>query len=763
MNAYSMQDTPQDEPQDAGQDLAVWINNCLKESKKHSAAWRQDARDWYDFYAGKQWTAEDKASMLEQRKAPIVFNRVARTINAVIGLEIQNRQAVQYIPREVGDTKVNEIYTSAADWIRDNCDAEDEESESFQDLMICGLGGTETRIDYEEEADGKVCIDRVDPMELFWDPTAKKKNLRDARWRARVKKVSDAEIRGMWPDYTSPEGSVETYLTDEQEPTNATPPRYDGKDDPAANQPKTRELVCFQWFEKEPFYRVQTSGGQIVEFSEEKWARIGPVVQQMGLQFVRQSKRVYRKAYLVGGTILEQMDLEVQSGFTLHFITGARDRNANTYFGLVALMMDPQRWANKWLSQIIHILNSTAKGGLIAEKDAFASPKVAEDTWARSETITWTNPGAVSGGKVQPKPSTPMPEGFSKLLDFAVNSINDVPGVNMELMGLVGTNQPGVLENMRKQAGMTILAVFFDAIRLYRKDQGRVMIEFIREHISDGRLVRVLGPEGAQYIPLIKDPQALTFDVVVDEAATSPNNKERVFALMTQLAPVFQTAGMPIPPDILDYSPLPSALAETWKAFAKENKQIPPEIQGKFQEMQQALQMTQGQLQKLGEENLKLRTDASVEVYKITEQAKVDREVAAIRAETESEKNAVKVYEANLEAALEKMQMIATTVSDQMRNASQTAVPHTEAAVRGLGESLAPILQQLMQVSTQQVEQLQGLGPQLQARDQQFAQALAELAMGQQRLAQAITAPRKLVRDANGRPIGAEMQPQTIQ
>ena len=711
---------PQDQSTDEPQDRALWINTCLMESKKHSAAWRQDAREWYDFYAGKQWTPEDKAAMQEQRKAPIVFNRVARTINAVIGLEIQNRQAVQYIPREIGDTKVNEIYTSAADWIRDNCDAEDEESESFQDLMICGIGGTETRIDYEEEADGKVCIDRVDPMECFWDPVAKKKNLRDARWRARVKKVSDAEIRGMWPDYTTPEGSVETYLTDEQEPVNATPPRYDGKDDPTANQPKTRELVCFQWYEKEPFYRVQASGGKIVEFSEEKWVRIGPMVAQMGLQSVRQHKRVYKKAYLVGGTILEEMDLEVQSGFTLNFITGARDRNANTWFGLVALMLDPQRWANKWLSQIIHILNSTAKGGLIAEKDAFASPKVAEDTWARSETITWTNPGAVSGGKVQPKPSTPMPEGFSKLLDFAVNSINDVPGVNMELMGLVGTNQPGVLENMRKQAGMTILAVFFDAIRLYRKDQGRVMIEFIREHISDGRLVRVLGPEGAKYIPLIKDPQALTFDVVVDEAATSPNNKERVFALMTQLAPVFQQAGMPIPPDILDYSPLPSALAETWKQFAKENKQVPPEIQAKFGEMQQALQLTQMQTKKLADENLKLRTDASVEVYKITEQAKVDRDVAAIRAETESEKNAVKVYEANLNAMLERMSLAMDTMTQNMRSASEAHIPRTEQAVGRLGESLTPILEQMMQVSVGQTQQIQGLGPALQSLGEQI-------------------------------------------
>jgi hypothetical protein len=714
-------------------DLARWITESLKDAHKSTSRWRMEARKCYDFYASNQWEEEAKAQMIEQRKVPVVFNRVARTINAVIGLEIQNRQQVQYIPREVGDTQVNEIYTSAADWIRDNCDAEDEESEAFQDLMICGVGGTETRIDYDEEPDGKPVIERIDPLELFWDPTARKKNLRDRRWTARVKRVSDADIREMFPGYTAPEKTGESYLEERDQPHDATRPLYDG-DEPSATQPRHRELVCFEWWEKKPFFRFVDLDGQMKTVDEqqaqtirERFTQLVQVTPGMQMpQMVEQKKKVYYKAYLVGNEVLEAYDLEVQSGFTINFITGARDRNNNTWFGLVSLMMDPQRWANKWLSQIMHILNSSAKGGLIAEKDAFSKTSDAEQSWAKSETITWANPGAVSGGKIQPKPNTPMPDGFAKLLDFAVNSINDVPGVNMELMGLVGANQPGVLENMRKQAGMTILAVFFDAIRLYRKEQGRIMIEIIRDKISDGRLIRVVGKQGAQYVPLIRDPQAKEFDVVVDEAPTSSNNKERVFALMTQLAPVFQNAGMPIPPDILDYSPLPARLAETWKEFARQSKQLSPEVQAKLSEMDQALQVMQAQSKALADENLKLRTDMAVDVYKVNKQAEVDTQLAAMKAETESEKRQVELYKANLDAMMEKLSLAMDTMAQNMRVAGESHIPRTEQAVGRLGEALAPALQQMMELSVGQAQQLQNLGPMLEQLGERIVQGVRQ-------------------------------------
>ena len=46
-------------------------------------------------------------------------------------------------------------------------------------------------------------------------------------------------------------------------------------------------------------------------------------------------------------------------------------------------MRDPQMWANKMLSNALHIANTTAKGGIIAEKNAFDNQVQAEESYAR--------------------------------------------------------------------------------------------------------------------------------------------------------------------------------------------------------------------------------------------------------------------------------------------------------------------------------------------------------------------------------------------
>jgi hypothetical protein len=77
-------------------------------------------------------------------------------------------------------------------------------------------------------------------------------------------------------------------------------------------------------------------------------------------------------------------------------ITGELDRNKGHWFGLIKkTMRDPQMWANKWLSQTLHILNTTAKAGIVVEESAFADMTEAEEKVLNPIRSCWAT-GAVS-------------------------------------------------------------------------------------------------------------------------------------------------------------------------------------------------------------------------------------------------------------------------------------------------------------------------------------------------------------------------------
>lgn len=557
---------------DAG-GLVTKLKTRERMARRHSSKWRKDAKDDFDMVAGEQWSSEDKARLLEEMRIPIVFNRMAPMVDAVAGAEILNRQATRFVPRTLGAVQVNEVLTGANDWAREQCDGEDEDSDAFMDSITAGIGCTETRMDYDDEPAGMIKIDRVDPLEMYWDPTAKKRNLADRRWNWRGKWMTKADFQAKFP------GKIDEVINSlDSQPTNdgditetirfpddEYAHEQDGYDSSKDWQRGQLYVRHHQWFDYEPSYRVENPAtGQIDGMSAEEYKNVARMALITGMPVpkrIKGTKKVYREAFICGNVVLSKRDLDGQR-FSFEFITGKRDRNRNSWYGIVRAMKDPQRWANKWLSQILHILNSNAKGGLLAEEGAFQDVRKAEQNWSDPSAIIWMKRGGLN--MVKERTQTAFPMGIEKLMEFAVTSMPQVTGINLELLGLVQREQPGVLEGQRKQAGYAILAVHFDALRRYRKRQGRIMLDYIREYLSDGRLIRIVGQEGQKYVPLVHDTQVAEYDVIVDEAPMSANQKELVWGMLTQMMPILQKA--PLPMDVwaefIKYSPLPSSLGE---------------------------------------------------------------------------------------------------------------------------------------------------------------------------------------------------------
>lgn len=551
----------------------------------HCAPWINRARQDFDFVACDQWNETGQKEMQDSNRVPLSFNYTLTFIKAVCGLEINNRHETVYIPRNVeeGDIVANETLSETSKWMGDNCDSEDEQSAAFENTTICGMGWTESRNEYDEEPDGKYVEESIDPMEMRWDRSARKKNLQDARRVWRVKKMNIDDAMMLFPD--ADPGDLHAAWADgmsSHEPIKSVEERRLKSSESVPYDPSSEvSIVQVQWWERQVYYRVaHPDTGEMVEMEHEDFKKLDKNVKRrkkpskFEYAHAKQYRKVYMQAFL-GSKLLEKGPCPDRKRFTLQCITGQLHRNKGHWFGLVRLMRDPQMNANKWLSQALHILNTTAKGGILAERGAFKSPAEAQRTYAAPDAITVVENGAISGRKIMQKPGVGLAAPYIQMMNFAIKAIPDVTGINLELLGMRDVNQPGILEAQRKQAGMTILATLMDALRNYRKQVGRIRLCFIQNYMSDGQIIRITGPDGMRGVRFIRDNHLGEYDVIVSDAPTSPNQKEATWQMLMQMSqlPMFQAVMTPQTiVGILNYCPLPSKVVAMFqKAIASPN------------------------------------------------------------------------------------------------------------------------------------------------------------------------------------------------
>lgn len=566
--------------------LVKKIGDWIKKSQAHSQDWREDAIEDFDFYANRQWSSEDEAKLREEGRPIITFDRTAPVINSVSGYEVSNRQEIKYIPRTLDDTGGTDMYTYTAKWARDETDADDEQSDAFKDAIICGMGWTSTAMDYETNPDGIPREIRISPFQMYWDPSARRQNLADARYVIRKIEAEKDDVMSMWPDQID-----DLTMGDEDDDFTFDSP-HDATDAPFYRQnagfDRTRNKFIIhecQWWERQPYYRVYDERtGKTVEFPKDRFEMM-QAKAPVPMQGVLMMKKVYYRAVISGKTLLEpKKESPVQGEFTYQCITGFRDERTGLWSGIMRSMKDPQRWSNKFFSQFLDIVSANSKGGLLYETGAFANPRKAEKDWSNPAGMLEVSEGGLE--KIRERQQQPFPSSTDRLLQLAVGATRDVTGINLEFLGLANREQAGVIETERKRSAINILADIFNSLRRFKRKQGRVLLQYIHRFMRDGQVIRIMGQEGAQYMEFKKDASAMSYDVIVDTAPDSPNMKQETWGILQNLIPALAAQGIPIPPDVVRFLPIPAGVANEWIKFIQERSQPSPE-----QQMQQQMEM----------------------------------------------------------------------------------------------------------------------------------------------------------------------------
>jgi hypothetical protein len=582
-------------------DLVTAFTSRLKQSKSHWENWREEARTLYDLVASRQWDEEDEARMREELRPMVTFNVSGKYMDVMTGLHINNRQDIRYYPREQGDVKVNELMTGAVTWGGDLCNACDEETDAFFDCALTGLGWMEGLMDYDLDPGGVPARQRVDNMEMFPDPTARKRNLEDSKYLIRIRYVDHDEYEELMGFEYEGSGDEDVGIDIDDDSVQIIEEPHDypqtGGTGNAADKRKKCAVADYQWWKKEERWLATAPGYGQKELTNEQYQAYLPFFEEarkrgspMQLQKIR--RKVYYRAFVSNSKVGKAGLSPYQQGFTYHAITGKRDRNKNTWYGVGRSLVDPQKWLNKFFSSILYAIMTNAKGGMLIEEGFFKDQRKAESEWADPASLTTVNKGSLSnptGPKFAPKPPANYPQGMDRLMEFTLSSLPQTTGMPVELMGLSERQQPGVVEAQRKQSAMSIIAWAFDAMRRYYKSVGRQMARYVIDYLPENTLILVSGDAGRQYVPLVKNLLAVSFDIIVDEAPTSTNQQERTWLALQGLIPQALQAGIPIPPEVIKYAPIPQDLIEEWMKLLQPN----PEAE---QQKQQEAQLVAGKL-----------------------------------------------------------------------------------------------------------------------------------------------------------------------
>lgn len=583
----------------------------FKAAVDKAQAWREQAREDYEFIAGKQWTDADKRRLAESGRPAITINRIKPLLNLLSGYQRLNRYDIDFLPQTSDDIDLCQVRKGITKYILDRCDYDSNESAVFLDSAICGVGWFEVGYKFDPLVnDGEAVVLREDPFGIYVDPEARKTDYSDARFIIRAKWVNKGDLCNTYPEHME-EIKAATALYDSAE-RDRTTVAMEGSE-PVWYQRETHKVRLVEcWYKvKEQETLFYLSDGSVVRQNDIDVNQFlsGNVegVRKVALDKVK-------VAVFIENVLLEDIESPYKHGefpfvpmMVYHF--GEGDIPA----GIVRDLKDPQREINKRRVQQMHILNSSSNGGGWIEEDAMNERQKAEFKKYGN------NPGhfnevRVNGlSKIRERQIVNPPVAVLQSEQQATQDLTSISGINEALMGTdIPSGSSGRAIELKQKQAITHLATAFDNLRKSKKrianllwgTRGRKGI--IPQYYTDDKVYRVEGKNGQQFIhvnqqvlqqdPLgqvihrtLNDLSQGEFDVIIADTQASTTQRQ---AQMWSLVDAVSKLGIPgdmVFDIIIDLSDIPQ------KEEIKQRWQERKEAQSSQAQQEMQLEMIKNQ------------------------------------------------------------------------------------------------------------------------------------------------------------------------
>jgi hypothetical protein len=429
-------------PFDAKRAVSSWYDGCTD--------WLRESRAWRSYYDGNQWSPEELAIFRERKQPPIVYNRVARKIDAMVGHEQRLRTDPVALPRTPAHDQQAQACTDGLRFVLDQTRFDAIKSQVFEDGLIEGIGACEVCVHAED-----VTITHVDPWSLIWDPRAIKHDFSDASWMGFAKWLDLSVVLELYPDHAPVVIAAMKAGSSNSNIAKAVDALTDRPDQ--------------LWVDRDR-QRVQ----------------VAEIYAKQGLQWVR--------VIAVAGEVIVTepsyyVDEKGKSVCPVHAWSPFVERNDTRVlrYGMVRSLMGPQTEINMRRSRMLHMLHQRR---VMVMRGAVESVDQLRAELARPDGVIEL---AIPDG-MTPLPSTEEIQGNAALLAEAKAEI-DQSGPNAAIQGKGPGSASGRAIIAQQQAGMAEMQPLYDRLREWELSVYRAVWNRIRQAWTGPKWVRITDDE----------------------------------------------------------------------------------------------------------------------------------------------------------------------------------------------------------------------------------------------------------------------------
>jgi hypothetical protein len=548
------------------------------------------------FFAGDQTLWSDiYGNLPANRRRQFNFNRIMRVVNMISGHQRRSRKSTICTPVENADQKTADQFSKILLWIANQEGVLETISDSFQGALITGMNFLQVWIDYRSDPiSGNIKVDNCSYNSFLVDPYFRKHDLSDCNsiWKRSFLTKRECvsllpskteEIMGLWG--------------------NSAGTGRDGKFQfmPESYNYGMQNLLTYDEF----YYRdyrnqrmlVDTQTGESMEWrsnNEEGLREFLRVYPQMTV--IESEVPTVKLAIVIQGKVM--YDGPNPIGIDQYpFVPMLAYYNPQMpYFpwriqGVVRGLRDAQYLYNRRKIIELDILESQINSGWIYKENALVNPK---DVFLYGQGRGLALKDEAQMTDVQQIQPPQIPPSMIELSKILAQEVQEISGVNEELLGSATDDKAGILSMLRQGAGLTTLQTLFDQLDRSQKLLGKLMIDIVQANFTPGKVQRILEEQpSAQFY----NKAFGKYDAVVEEGLNTTTQKQMNFAQLLQLREV----GVTIPDDVLLDAATIQDKTKLVEAVAKANqlKQQISEIQLKaaVEEQQARTELAQARAQ----------------------------------------------------------------------------------------------------------------------------------------------------------------------